>query len=173
MDRLYLLRITWKKLIRICENLAVLSTGFIHVFGSKKEVFENPKTYEAAKITGCKNIFLPYSGDEEFIEVPLWNIKLKANFQIKSKSGYCGIRANHIEFGSGYFSENVFKARIVGNIETPFRQTIYLKFENAVNDYADYHIQWEVSKDIWDKISKESETINVHLPKDKIMCLES
>lgn len=157
---------------RICENLAVLSNGKVHAFGNKKEVFESPKTSEAAKITGCKNIVPGNCVDEEFVEVPSWNIKLRSKSYIKSKNGYCGIRANHIELASGNSLENVFKAKIVGNIETPFRQTVYLKFENVVNDFVDCLIQCEVGKDIWEKISEESE-IFVHLPKDKIMYFES
>lgn len=157
---------------RICDKLAVLSNGKVHAFGNKKEVFENPKTSEAAKITGCKNIVPGNCVDEEYVEVPSWNIKLKSNSYIKSQIRYCGIRANHIELGSRVSSENVFRAKIVGNIETPFRQTIYLKFENEVSESNNYHIQWEVGKDIWNKLDIKSGSINVYLPEDKVMFFE-
>lgn len=74
---------------RICDKLVVLSDGRVHAFGSKREVFANPKTSDAARITGCKNIVAANRIDEEYLEIPAWNIKLKANVLIRANSGFC------------------------------------------------------------------------------------
>ena len=153
---------------QLCEKIAVLCSGELHVFGNKKDVFENPQTSEAARITGCKNIVEAVRVDDEYIEIPLWNIKLKTDSKVKAGKGCYGVRANHIQLSNGDNSGNVFKAKIVGNIETQLRQTVYLQFAEAPNGNSDYHIQWEVSKDVWDKISKEQGLLNIRLPKDKM-----
>jgi ABC-type sulfate/molybdate transport systems ATPase subunit len=153
---------------RICEKIAVLCSGKLHVFGNKKDVFENPQTSEAARITGCKNIVEAVRVDDGYIEIPSWNIRLKTDSKIKAEKGYYGVRANHIRLSNGNNSDNVFKAKIVGNIETQFRQTVYLKFAEAPDGNSDYHVQWEVSKDIWDQINKEAGFINIRLPQDKM-----
>ena len=41
---------------RLCDELVVLSHGRVEAAGPKRELFEDPGTLEAARVTGCKNI---------------------------------------------------------------------------------------------------------------------
>lgn len=156
---------------RFCDKLALLSQGELHDFDMKKDVFETPRTIEAARITGCKNIVEAIRIDEEYIEIPIWKIKLKTISKTKTKNGFLGIRANHIKLCEMDDSENILSARIVENIESPFGQTVYLKFEGNINNSADYDVQWEVSKNIWDKVDKNSKHIRLVIPKEKVIYL--
>ena len=75
---------------RLCENLAVLSRWRASCFWNKKDVFENPTNNGNGKITGCKNIVDAVRVDDEYIEIPLWNIKLKTDSKTMRKVGIVG-----------------------------------------------------------------------------------
>jgi molybdate transport system ATP-binding protein len=44
------------ELYRICGCICVFGSGHVDVAGRRDEVFHNPRTREAAVLTGCKNI---------------------------------------------------------------------------------------------------------------------
>lgn len=157
---------------QICRKLAIITNGQIQTFSEKTDVFQNPQSSQICKITGCKNIIPAVRINDEYIEVPLWNVKINTSSKIKSKIGYCAIRSHYITLSSEEHSYNIFKTKIVGNTESPFSQTVYLKFEHMINDTENYHIQWDINNDIWDKIRKSSGFVTIHLPKEKIMYFE-
>lgn len=156
---------------RMCEKIAVLSRGELHAFGPKKDVFEKPVTMETARFMGCKNIVEAVSISDGYIEIPLWNIKLKIASKTVGKKGFCCIRANHIKLCEGDNYDNILKARIVGNVESPFGQTVYLRFGESTSDFSDFHIQWEIQKETWEYVKTLKQPFNVCLPLDKVIFL--
>ncbi|HHP7244943.1 MAG TPA: molybdate ABC transporter permease subunit, partial [Elainellaceae cyanobacterium] len=53
---------------RVCTNLLVLSGGQIQAAGTKEDIFEQPPTFEVAKVTECKNFSRARLLDHHHIE---------------------------------------------------------------------------------------------------------
>ncbi|MDO5713316.1 MAG: ATP-binding cassette domain-containing protein [Tissierellia bacterium] len=60
---------------RLCDKIAVISNGTIQEFGTKEEIFQNPKTAPAAAMLGYKNI-APLEEKKDHMEVKRWKITL-------------------------------------------------------------------------------------------------
>lgn len=41
---------------QLCDHLLLMSGGSVLAFGETREIFQNPRTSQAARLTGCKNI---------------------------------------------------------------------------------------------------------------------
>ena len=44
------------EVFRLSDSIAIVDGGRIDAFGTKAEVFANPRTRKGAMLTGCKNI---------------------------------------------------------------------------------------------------------------------
>jgi len=156
---------------RMCENLMILSNGMIDSFGLKQKIFENPRTLETAKLTNCKNIEEAVRIKKDLIEIPKWRLTLKHHCNVDCNNGFVCIRANNIELydGISILKDNVFPIWITGKTETPFRQTIYLKFIDDVNNLENHHLEWEISKELWEKIKNIKKQIFIVLPPEKVI----
>jgi len=153
---------------RLCENLAILHKGKIDVYGYKKSVFDTPKTFEAAKITGCKNIMKANRINTNTVFVPDLNTKIVLNFNVNELRGYVGIRAHNIKL-AGNESVNVYSVWITDTNESPFRMSIFMKLDSSPPDnYKDSYIEWEVTKEKWLEIKKLKQPFNIYLPPDKV-----
>lgn len=157
----------------MCDNLAVLSRGRVYTFGEKNDVMASPQTIDAMRVTGCENIALARASGEDCIEIPDWNISLRANVDAFSRDGHVGIRASHIMLheGSNYNKSgcNVVKAWIAGFSETPFRVRVNLKFSEDSSNY----LAWDVGRETWEKVRLWQQPIAVRIPADKVMLVEN
>jgi molybdate transport system ATP-binding protein len=71
-----------------------MNKGKNEAFGDKWEIFKNPETVQAARVTGCKNIAaVAIAGNR--VSVPDWGIEFEA-LNIPKDINFIGIRANHI-----------------------------------------------------------------------------
>lgn len=155
----------------MCKCLVVINSGKVEAFGSTKEIFNNPSTLETAKITGYKNISRAIRLSDNVVEIPNWNIKLKFSSKVQYSEGFVGIRSNHIRIANG-ICDNIFPAWIADLNENPFRTTVYLKFESVPDDLHDFHVQWEVSKEIWEQIRDLPQPLKICLPPDNVFLSE-
>ena len=74
---------------RLCSDLVILSAGKVAAAAGKRELFANPGTVDAARVTGCKNI----AAMEPDGRVPAWGCTLRVN---TGGARYVGIRAHHV-----------------------------------------------------------------------------
>ena len=61
---------------RFCSELLVLDSGKVIAIGPKHQLFERPRSVEAARLTGCKNIAPARSVAADRIAVDAWNREL-------------------------------------------------------------------------------------------------
>jgi len=154
-----------------CKCLVVINSGKVEAFGSTKDIFSNPPTLETARITGCKNISRAIRLSDNVIEIPSWHIKLKLPSKVQYSEGFVGIRSHHIRIADD-ISDNIFPAWIADLNESPFRMTVYLKFESVPDNLHDFHVQWEVSKEIWEQIKDLPQPLKIYLPSDNVFLSE-
>jgi molybdate transport system permease protein len=116
---------------RMCEELAVLAGGRVAAAGGRQELFARPRTLEAARVTGCKNIAAMHAAGPARIDVPEWGCTLRVSPPPEEGAAYVGIRAHHIRVAAMASGENTFAARIVEAVESPFEATVYLELNGG------------------------------------------
>jgi ABC-type sulfate/molybdate transport systems ATPase subunit len=152
---------------RLCEELVVLSRGRVEAAGAREEIFANPGTVAAARVTGCKNISRLQGAFAQD-----WNCELQ---RLEAPPGitHIGIRAHHIVWGrhSVPAQTNVFSARLVDTIESPFEVTLYLELNPGQAQSACPTVEMEVSTEEWKSISGRPQPWDVQLPADRLLFL--
>jgi len=78
---------------RLCDNVVVMSQGKAEVSGGKWEIYHNPRTVSAARLTGCGNIS-PVTKEGSRAWSPLWGIP----FDVEPDRDFSavGVHADHM-----------------------------------------------------------------------------
>lgn len=83
------------EVFRLSDKISILSEGKTSPMEGKHELFANPKTYQGAILTGCKNIF-PFV--EKSGKVVIEDLNLSFTSSEKTVGKFVGIRANELFF---------------------------------------------------------------------------
>lgn len=151
------------EIYRFCESIHVINQGSIAVSGGVKEVFKNPGTISAARLTGCKNIVgIRYLDAHKFF-VPDWGIDVIIKGQeVPKEAGYIGIRAHDLLRAADGETENMMECRLKRILEDPFEMTLIL--ENG--------IWWKVPKDRWNLEWNRKAPQRMVIPEESIFFLK-
>lgn len=160
---------------RISDKILIYHQGRVVANGLKQEIFDQPKVYEVAKITGCKNITPAKKISETKVALPKWGINVEISQNI-DKIDFLGIRANHIKLANKYFENekptcnNVFPAKVVRILESPFRIRAYLTLNDDMKNDNNL-LQWDISKEKWEEVKKYKDNLYIQLPLKKVFCM--
>ena len=137
------------EIYRLCESMIVIDSGKITNLGNTKEIFKNPKTKNAAILTGCKNISDIRYIDDNTLEALDWGVKL--NFLSKLPKGISaiGIRAHDFYPIWGKSEGNIFEFRLKSKAKLPFEDNYYIKPCGKID------ITWLVQRDMKELIEKK------------------
>jgi len=127
---------------RLCDNVVILNNGRAEASGGKWELFKNPITVQAARLTGCKNI-APCTAQGAKITVPDWGMEFDANGETAE---FVGIRANYLTPACLADKDSIaaaFEFEIVREIEDTFTNILYVRKKGAGLPAA---IRWEMPK---------------------------
>lgn len=147
---------------RLSDKIAVMHNGAIETFGRKEDVFQNPRTENAALLTGFRNISPSDRTDDGRVFARDWGLTLAVSGSSEPGDSI-GFRAADLLPGPG---ENEFRARVVEAIENPFSYLIRLRPESGNGSGT---ILWEVGKEDWLRI--RSDAVTLRLPPDRIALL--
>jgi len=111
---------------RICDKMEILQEGRIVGSGKKEDLFKNPGTIAAARLTGCKNIATARKMGTYRIAVPGWGLLLDTAQPVPDDMTYIGIRAHHIRPPHPEESQNCFEFQIERYDASPFSFTEYI-----------------------------------------------
>ncbi|MGL5716077.1 MAG: sulfate/molybdate ABC transporter ATP-binding protein [Paraclostridium sp.] len=121
---------------RICEDIIVYDNGTTQDKRNKKELFENPKSLNGAKLTGFRNISrVKHITDNKFYAID-WGIIVELNTNNRDIKYIC-IREHNIKIIEAdiYNKENTYKLKVINIIENPFSYTVELKeLDKEVNN---------------------------------------
>ena len=109
--------------------------------GDKWDLFRDPETANAARLTGCKNLAAA-SWAEGRVTVPEWGLTLAAPDPGRPVS-CAGIRA-HFFKGVEQPGKNVFHYEVLSAIEDTFSVILMIRPDGAAENAA---LRWELSKD--------------------------
>jgi molybdate transport system permease protein len=157
---------------RSCEDLVVLSHGAVAASGPKRAIFANPQSVAAARLTGCKNIVRMTREEGRLIQVEEWNCQLKVREAPEERAGYVGIRAHDIRVGMQADMENSFRCWLVASIESPFETTVYLRLHERPQEGDRAHLEAEISRGEWARLSGETQPWYVVLDQERLLFLE-
>ncbi len=162
---------------RVCKNLLVLSGGKTADYGSKESIFERPRTFTTAQITGCKNFSRAQAISPQQVRAMDWDCTLHVmesfNTEPISSQLHIGIRAHQLIFRDIPTAENTFPCWVVQTSETPHRMTIYLKLHKPPTQLNDYHLQAEVFKEKWADLKARPSPWLVYLDPVRLFLMES
>ena len=156
---------------RICSKLVVLSMGKVEAKGGKEEVFRSPPSLVSAQLTGCKNFSRAKYISPFELEALEWGIHLKTRHQISRQIENVAIQAHTIKVALDEEKDNVLRCWLNYTSETPSRMTIYLSIENETFEQVNYHIQWEITKQMWFDVKDKPQPWNLRFNPDDLIII--
>ena len=127
---------------RMCGRLGVIDEGRMQQAKGTKEMFANPESRAAARLTGCKNIAAARKTGGREVFVPEWNIRLKTGQPVRDGLEAVGIRAHSFRPDE---AENRFPVRILREIEEPFEWISEFRYEGQ--DAASPAVWWRYARE--------------------------
>jgi molybdate transport system ATP-binding protein len=149
---------------RISDRIAVYRDGRIDAMDEKHGLFEDPHTYTAALLSGCKN-FSAVTPNGERLDAADWGLTLTATLPTDRAVHYVGIRSHDITPATA-LGENTFRYEIVQQIEDVFNMVLMIR---PAGSHATGLLRWELPKQTWESI-RDWEPL-VQLPKEKLLVL--
>ncbi len=154
---------------RFCTDLLVLDQGKVIARGPKHEIFEQPGTVATARLTGCKNIVPARRIGPERISVEAWGCELAT--KEPDELTHVGIRSHQIMFQPTATGENIFPCWLVTTSEAPHEMTLYLRLHAAPKAGDAPHLQADIPKELWRRLSDEPQPWNVKLDAGRLLLL--
>ena len=110
---------------QFCDELLILDEGQIIAKGDTRELFEDPKKVQVARLTGCKNISKIEIIDDYHLKSLDWGIILEVSKKISPDITHIGIRA-HDFVAAEKDDVNSFDTLNSKKLEMPFEWRISL-----------------------------------------------
>ena len=162
-----------EEVYRVCQNLLVLADGSAIAFDTKEHIFDRPRNFTVAQLTGCKNFCAAKPIAETVIAAIDWGCNLTVVERVPKSLVCVGIRAHQVSFVSGCDRANTFACWIASIVETPHRVTLYLKLHSPPHDSQDYHLQAEVFKEKWRAMKDNPFPWYVHFEPIRLILMEA
>lgn len=156
---------------RFCTDLLVLDRGSVIARGPKQQLFENPGTVAAARLTGCKNIVPAAQVATKRIRIPAWNCELTTTKAADAGLTHVGYRSHQFRFVEDGSGENVFPCWLVSTNEAPHEMTLYLRLHAAPQPGDAAHLQADVPKELWQCLNAQSQPWKIMLDPARLLLL--
>ena len=117
------------ELYRFSEEMVVIDEGHVAAAGETKELFQNPVSREAARLTGCKNFSRIHRIDAHTAEAADWGVTLHTEREIPEDVQWFGYRAHDFVPVWGERGENMFRFDLESTAFLPFERNYYLRPE--------------------------------------------
>ena len=114
---------------RFSEELFVIDQGRISASGPTEQLFRDPVSREAARLTGCKNFSKIRKTDDHTLEAMDWGISLHIKREIPSYASYIGYRAHDFIPVWGERGSNMIRFSLESSAVLPFENNYYVRPE--------------------------------------------
>ena len=155
----------------ICTDLLILDAGRVVASGKTEQLFENPGTVTAARLTGCKNISRAERvGEFELRALDWGGLLVKANAPVGAGISHVGVRAHTFVPMSANDGEaaNVFRISVKDMIAAPFEMQVVFTNADAGGDYVQNDVYWE-----YEKNAVKSMPEFLRIPPENLLLLKS
>jgi molybdate ABC transporter permease protein len=158
---------------RVCPNLMIVDRGKAVSHDAKQNIFERPKYFKVAQLTGCKNFSRAVAISPNQIKAIDWHCILDSIEPVSSSINSLGIRAHQLIFPETNTEANTFPCWLATLSETQHRMTLYLKLHQPPETPEDYHLQAEVFTEKWLELKIQPYPWYIRLHPLKLMLLSN
>jgi molybdate transport system ATP-binding protein len=136
---------------KICDSILAMEEGRILGGGPVREFFANPRSVQAARLTGCKNISpIKRCGECEVIALN-WGLRLTLPGPVPADITYVGIRAHDFlpaspTDGPREEKPNRIRVRVRRRSEEPFEEVVLFTNADAASPGEEEELWWKYSK---------------------------
>ena len=176
------------EIYQMCPRMAIMCPGGIEIAGSTKELFRNPVTVGAARLTGCKNLSRAEILSDHELYAADWGVRLHVADVITEGVTYVGLRAHdfavmreigEVERGNDFWLENerkgnVMRCTLERITEAPFEIYLILRNVSSENMSAKPDLQpiwWKLSKKEWEEMQEKIPEA-IYFPPEKLILLK-
>ena len=125
---------------RLCREMIVMDSGEVLRAGTTKEVFADPRTRAAARLTGCKNILPCTPLDSHTVRLDGWDTTSRLALPVPAGCTAVGIRAHDFTPCTADAS-NAIPVKAVSTSENPFDWNLICTAPDGTA-----RLWWKVSK---------------------------
>ena len=126
----------------MCDAITVVDDGAFSPVRATKELFADPGTFAAARLTGCKNIARASKISDHEIEIPEWNVRFRTEQKVRDGLVGVAFRAHYLNPRT---AQNCFPVTYVGELEEPFEWVLLYRYDGQPSDSAP--LWWRLPKD--------------------------
>lgn len=135
------------EVFRISDKVAVLNAGSIEEMDSKESIFSSPKTLNAAKLTGCKNISKAKKIGSNRVFADDWGIEIDVDEYVRDDIHHVGIHTHNICISNDSKKKNTFKFKVLDVLESFSSYTLMLSSASKENLCNNNFIFLDLPKD--------------------------
>ncbi len=118
---------------RFCNELMLFQEGRTLTFGNTRQLFEQPRLVEAARLTGCKNSSrIKKLGDYQVFAVD-WGVTLRTSHKVEDDMTHIAIRGHWMQ-PAQEAGENCVVFEAAEYVETTFEHQYLVKSPNMSED---------------------------------------
>lgn len=152
---------------RFCRELMLLKDGKTLIAGNTRELFEQPRSLEAARLTGCKNFSRIERLDDYHVWALDWDIRLRTNQKVDAEDTYAAIRGHWLK-PSGEPGENCLPFQVTEYMEGTFEHQYLVKNPGADDGNE---LWWMRSKGSFEEDPYDNLPPYLYLPPEHLMLL--
>ena len=130
---------------RSCRRVCVMDRGVTEPVMTMDELFRQPGTQSAARLSGCKN-HVPVLPAGQSVDVPAWGITLNCGREVPAGTQVIGIRSHHIHPAEAG-ETNAFSCAVERVIDDVFGMIVLLRSQSAAPDAP--LLRMELPKEVW------------------------
>lgn len=154
------------EVFRNCNRVCILDDGKSQSVVTPNDLFYDPKTVSAAKLSGCKNVVAALA-DNSLIKVPCWNLTLNCAHPVGSDISAIGLRAHHIGFADNN-DENAIPCSVVRTMDNVFSTIIILRPLGSLPNSPT--LRMEIKKELW-TARQDKKNVTVSIAPQNILLL--
>ena len=158
-------------LYRFSEELFVIREGSVLCHDRTKRLFDDPRSLEAAKITGCKNFSRIRRIDAHRLEASDWGIELKVDRPVPESARFAGYRAHYLKPVWGDRKSNCMKFRCAFVDDMLFEKKYYCIPETGCTD-QDKLVSWFVQAVTQEMLEERGMPDYLEFEQERILLLE-
>ena len=151
---------------RLCDRVQVISNGAVVAGGDKWQLFNNPQSYDACLLTGCKNISTARKTAEHTLYTDEWDMAFDCGDKEIDAIRYVGIRAHEIILTDTEALPNSFEYDIVSTLRDTFSYILLIRKKDAP---AAKTLRLEMSREKYEAMAAPPKYM--HIPPEKLLLL--
>ena len=133
------------EVFRNCRRVCVLDQGKSQGTFTLRELFHEPVTEAAARLSGCKN-YADAVPQGTSVSLPEWGLTLGCSKEVSADISRIGIRAHHVTMAAAN-APGTFPCDVLRVIQDVFVTIVLLRPEGAAPDAPP--LRMELDRDVW------------------------